>query len=1353
MRKESKVVKRLLAIVLTLAMMFTGIGWGSVSATAKEEGEEQEYQNDSWETVEIDNDTYIIHHKNLSGLYAIEAEVSIGDGEKIIVPKKEDGAYKLLDTIEDLTKNYYLVIYTYSQGDSVDEDTVSIQFIDDEDINDVVTYYNNSITIIQNSTGSTNSGKYIYKFAPVSLYDSGSYEVSSKNSVQNSNNSLIVNVTASQYSGNEEAVNYNGYTFVASGLLEQGLYFVYPDYTGAASDTSGGVSATGIHGYWKSVTVDGTNCVLLLNDFTAYLDTNQFVYAFWYDAVNQTLSPVNDLSSLVVGDSSVIEFASANTDDIALSDESAKTKYVQGLYKYTTKSKGTTTIKKSGCAVTDKYVDFTVKEHTYDTPQTSITIDGTEYIMMKGYTYSAIVAVEAEVDSQGNIIGKKKEQGSECVQLLSDVYLSANETKPYYLYNYVPTLDENDPSKAESAVLEPITSTTKFDEEDYNNCGFTLNPVNDVGENVDTAGLWNVVAGAEDKYATLHFPFDYNNDNPSGITFYISGGSSSQPVVTDEYCLAVKLFEYTDGAAPTDDNKLDFLNYTTSKKQPAVIKVAEAVSDKVSSNTLTANDLRIIAHSSSFKVSYFEKTADGGFVDPRYGTEPGIDVTSKVLSDYTYTGSGDDNAYIKFNPDKEGYYVISYAEYDGIEDGSINSRLGAEVTGGVVSGENTANETVTDRGDVSAGGSTGESTGGSSSGYATGGTETGSSESGGAFSQFKTFPALVYVNDSTTEPVNNSPAYIKIFNSLGETDRSSWPFVIYDKLGDWVGEAGIDGESYRGISFDEERKTVTINNCNQPYLTLQIQGFSDNVTLKVVGENQIANINVIAGGLDIEGEGTLKVIGQEGTEYDGYASLVTLSPEDAEQHLVIGEDVTVEIDANQSATEENSRGGQAEPRYAIGILKIRSASTEPLVYYGLVEPATLDINDSEQGYLVKDSKVKFSPDVAGKQKVATAIAAINALPSKDAITLDKESDVIAARTLYDALSGTQKKLVDETVYAKLTAAEDAIAELKKAAEEAAAKKAAEEAATKKAAEEAAAKKAAEEAEAKKAAEEAAAKKAAEEAAKKAAEVPAAGTETKDDSGATYTVKEPTATDTPGTVQVEYTAADNTDTKVDIPSTVVVNGVEAVVTTVASGAFEGNTTITSVTIPATVEEIKENAFKDCTNLETVDIPKGVEEIGTGAFQGCTSLTTVKIPDTVETIGTSAFQGCTSIKTVTIPKEVKDIGKNAFANCSNITTVTIKSTSITTISQGAFKNCKKLKKVTITKSVTTIAKEAFSGDKKLKTITITSTKIKSVGKNAFKNVPKNSTIKLPKMSAKQKAKYKKMIKKAGFKGKFK
>ncbi|MDO4167663.1 MAG: leucine-rich repeat protein, partial [Eubacteriales bacterium] len=67
-----------------------------------------------------------------------------------------------------------------------------------------------------------------------------------------------------------------------------------------------------------------------------------------------------------------------------------------------------------------------------------------------------------------------------------------------------------------------------------------------------------------------------------------------------------------------------------------------------------------------------------------------------------------------------------------------------------------------------------------------------------------------------------------------------------------------------------------------------------------------------------------------------------------------------------------------------------------------------------------------------------------------------------------------------------------------------------------------------------------------------------------------------------------------------------------------------------------------------------------------------------------------------------------------------------------------------------AVTEISKNALKNCKKLKKITIKSKKITKIGKNAFQGVNKKAVIKVPKSMLK---KYKKLFKKAGFKGKVK
>ena len=92
---------------------------------------------------------------------------------------------------------------------------------------------------------------------------------------------------------------------------------------------------------------------------------------------------------------------------------------------------------------------------------------------------------------------------------------------------------------------------------------------------------------------------------------------------------------------------------------------------------------------------------------------------------------------------------------------------------------------------------------------------------------------------------------------------------------------------------------------------------------------------------------------------------------------------------------------------------------------------------------------------------------------------------------------------------------------------------------------------------------------------------------------------------------------------------------------------------SVTLES-ISELGLNAFKKIGPALKGDIiiEEGVTTIGTSAFEGCTSITSVSMPNTLTTIGKMAFNNCTSIQRATIPETVKKIGEGAFGYCSNM-----------------------------------------------------------------------------------------------------
>ena len=79
-----------------------------------------------------------------------------------------------------------------------------------------------------------------------------------------------------------------------------------------------------------------------------------------------------------------------------------------------------------------------------------------------------------------------------------------------------------------------------------------------------------------------------------------------------------------------------------------------------------------------------------------------------------------------------------------------------------------------------------------------------------------------------------------------------------------------------------------------------------------------------------------------------------------------------------------------------------------------------------------------------------------------------------------------------------------------------------------------------------------------------------------------------------------THVDNAQGDIKIESSVVINGQTYAVTSIAEGAFQGCTGMTSVEIPNTVATIEQNAFNGCAGLREIKIGSGVKEIGSKAF---------------------------------------------------------------------------------------------------------------------------------------------------------
>jgi hypothetical protein len=96
----------------------------------------------------------------------------------------------------------------------------------------------------------------------------------------------------------------------------------------------------------------------------------------------------------------------------------------------------------------------------------------------------------------------------------------------------------------------------------------------------------------------------------------------------------------------------------------------------------------------------------------------------------------------------------------------------------------------------------------------------------------------------------------------------------------------------------------------------------------------------------------------------------------------------------------------------------------------------------------------------------------------------------------------------------------------------------------------------------------------------------------------------------------------TNTVVVIPNTT--NGLP--VSTIGDGAFMGNMSLTSVTIPDSVTSINYSAFDSCYNLSSVTLGTNVTSLGDSSFALCFNLASITIPASVTSIADYAFASC-------------------------------------------------------------------------------------------------------------------------------
>lgn len=171
------------------------------------------------------------------------------------------------------------------------------------------------------------------------------------------------------------------------------------------------------------------------------------------------------------------------------------------------------------------------------------------------------------------------------------------------------------------------------------------------------------------------------------------------------------------------------------------------------------------------------------------------------------------------------------------------------------------------------------------------------------------------------------------------------------------------------------------------------------------------------------------------------------------------------------------------------------------------------------------------------------------------------------------------------------------------------------------------------------------------------------------------------------------------------------------TSIKAWAFEGCSSLSSVTISNSVRAINRGTFHGCSALVSVTIPSSVISILEEAFFQCSSLSSVTISNSVKTIGTCAFASCSSLLSVNIPSSVTSIEGAAFSDCSSLSSVNIPNpSSLTSIGSGAFGRCSSLFSITLPNSLEKIDHYSFSDCSSLSSIAIPYS-VTGIGVRAF------------------------------------
>ncbi len=171
----------------------------------------------------------------------------------------------------------------------------------------------------------------------------------------------------------------------------------------------------------------------------------------------------------------------------------------------------------------------------------------------------------------------------------------------------------------------------------------------------------------------------------------------------------------------------------------------------------------------------------------------------------------------------------------------------------------------------------------------------------------------------------------------------------------------------------------------------------------------------------------------------------------------------------------------------------------------------------------------------------------------------------------------------------------------------------------------------------------------------------------------------------------------------------------------------STSLENLVLGDGITTLATTALSKCTGLKTITLGKGITEIPNALFKNLKNLQTVIFEGEVTTVGNNAFYGCTAIKEIYLPDSIESLGTHAFYNCTSLEMVHLPA-DLTQIKQYTFYGCTSLKTISLPKTVTSIGNNGFYKCSALEEINLHEG-ITEIGQHAFYNCKALKQINLP------------------------